>query len=306
MKIFHPAAREWFSSAFPAPTKAQQLEWPAIARGESTLILAPTGSGKTLAAFLWCLNRLMFTPPPEKASRCRVLYISPLKALAVDVERNLRVPLAGIANVARARGETVTMPEIAIRTGDTSALERARLLCARPVGSHHAGVALPAADVEFAERLATVIRSSSTDSRARPEQARAHLALSQETRAARGRLHSIDSLSHTTPLIARFLGGAEARTISKVAESSPPRTPGRAGTSTRSDSDSPSPRRRPQPATYRRSRSSIPPEEVAPCASNAPSRTWPGSPCPSICRAGPRRAAGAAVDLVGGSPVCWS
>ena len=78
--------------------------WPAIAGGESTLILAPTGSGKTLAAFLWCLNRLMFTPAPPKASRCRVLYISPLKALAVDVERNLRAPLAGIANVARAHG----------------------------------------------------------------------------------------------------------------------------------------------------------------------------------------------------------
>jgi len=128
MKEFHPAVREWFSSSFPSPTRAQQLGWPAIAGGDSTLILAPTGSGKTLAAFLWCLNRLMFTPAPPKGSRCRVLYISPLKALAVDVERNLRAPLAGIANVARAKGVDVTMPEIAIRTGDTPALERARFL----------------------------------------------------------------------------------------------------------------------------------------------------------------------------------
>jgi ATP-dependent helicase Lhr and Lhr-like helicase len=128
VKAFHPAVREWFSSSFPAPTKPQQLGWPAIARGESTLILAPTGSGKTLTAFLWCLNRLMFEPPPAKKERCRVLYISPLKALAVDVERNLRAPLAGIANVAHRMGVPVTMPEIAIRTGDTPAPERARFL----------------------------------------------------------------------------------------------------------------------------------------------------------------------------------
>ena len=103
LDLFHPAVREWFSAAFPAPTKPQQLGWPAIARGESTLILAPTGSGKTLTAFLWCLNRLMFEPVPPQKERCRVLYISPLKALAVDVERNLRAPLAGITNVAAAQ-----------------------------------------------------------------------------------------------------------------------------------------------------------------------------------------------------------
>ena len=102
LELFHPAVTEWFAKAFPSPTTPQQLGWPAIARGESTLILAPTGSGKTLAAFLWCLNRLMFEPAPPRPSRCRVLYVSPLKALAVDVERNLRAPLAGIADVARA------------------------------------------------------------------------------------------------------------------------------------------------------------------------------------------------------------
>ncbi|HYU27312.1 MAG TPA: DEAD/DEAH box helicase, partial [Thermoanaerobaculia bacterium] len=121
---FHPAVAEWFRRSFPAPTRAQTLGWPAIARGQSTLIFAPTGSGKTLTAFLWCLERLMFEPRPPKERRCRVLYISPLKALAVDVERNLRAPLAGIANIAT----EFTMPAIAIRTGDTPPSERARFL----------------------------------------------------------------------------------------------------------------------------------------------------------------------------------
>src|SRR4051794_31932113 len=121
---FHPAVAEWFRRSFREPTRAQALGWPAIARGESTLIFAPTGSGKTLTAFLWCLDRLMFAPRPPKERRCRVLYISPLKALAVDVERNLRAPLAGIANIA----SDLTIPTIAIRTGDTPQSERAKFL----------------------------------------------------------------------------------------------------------------------------------------------------------------------------------
>ncbi len=104
------------------------LGWPAIARRDSTLILAPTGSGKTLTAFLWCLDRLMFAPVPPKGQRCRVLYVSPLKALAVDVERNLRSPLAGIARVAAARGDAHVLPAISVRTGDTPAADRARFL----------------------------------------------------------------------------------------------------------------------------------------------------------------------------------
>src|SRR5688572_30276075 len=128
LALFHPAVRDWFEGAFAAPTRPQQLGWPAIARGDSTLILAPTGSGKTLAAFLWTLNRLMFQPQPPPKERCRVLYISPLKALAVDVERNLRAPLAGIANLAQAEGSAISTPQIAIRTGDTPAAERARFL----------------------------------------------------------------------------------------------------------------------------------------------------------------------------------
>src|SRR6476469_2094823 len=126
LQQFHPAVRDWFASSFTAPTRAQQLGWPAIAAGEWTLIFAPTGSGKTLTAFLWCINRLMFEPPPDKKRRCRVVYISPLKALAVDVERNLRAPLAGIANLAASRGEGFVMPQIATRTGDTPQSERMR------------------------------------------------------------------------------------------------------------------------------------------------------------------------------------
>src|SRR5438874_12039457 len=128
MQPFHPAVRDWFTSVFHAPTKAQAMGWPTIARGDWTLIFAPTGSGKTLTAFLWALDRLMFAPAPPKERRCRVVYISPLKALAVDVERNLRAPLAGIANLAAERGDAFVAPSIAIRTGDTPSAERARFL----------------------------------------------------------------------------------------------------------------------------------------------------------------------------------
>jgi len=124
--LFHPAVRDWFTASFGTPTRAQGLGWPAIASGDWTLISAPTGSGKTLTAFLWALDRIMFTKRPEKPRRCRVVYISPLKALAVDVERNLRAPLTGIANLAASRGESFVMPQIAIRTGDTPQSERAR------------------------------------------------------------------------------------------------------------------------------------------------------------------------------------
>ena len=139
--LFHPVTAEWFRAVFERPTSPQRLGWPAIARGESTLILAPTGTGKTLTAFLWCLDRIMLqdrllpedAPAPAKGRRkprerggCRVIYISPLKALAVDVERNLRSPLAGITNMARRSGVSVHQPEIAIRTGDTSQKDRAR------------------------------------------------------------------------------------------------------------------------------------------------------------------------------------
>jgi len=124
---FSPAVRAWFEATFEAPTAAQSQGWPAIAGGEHALILAPTGSGKTLAAFLWALDRLMTEPPPATEQRCRVLYISPLRALAVDVEKNLRAPLTGIGLAAERLGEHVHEPRVAMRTGDTPATERRRI-----------------------------------------------------------------------------------------------------------------------------------------------------------------------------------
>ncbi len=128
LSLFHAPTRDWFSAVFSEPTKAQQIGWPPISRGESTLILAPTGTGKTLSAFLWCIDQLMFRPPVPAAQRCRILYISPIKALAVDVERNLRAPLVGVAQMARKLGVAFHEPTIATRTGDTPAAERARFL----------------------------------------------------------------------------------------------------------------------------------------------------------------------------------
>ncbi|MGC5290222.1 Lhr family helicase [Micromonospora sp. DT231] len=122
---FGPATRAWFEAAFAAPTAAQTGAWRSVAAGRSALVVAPTGSGKTLAAFLWSLDRLAREPTPAEArQRCRVLYVSPLKALAVDVERNLRAPLAGIRQAATRLG--VAPPDITVgmRTGDTPADER--------------------------------------------------------------------------------------------------------------------------------------------------------------------------------------
>jgi ATP-dependent helicase Lhr and Lhr-like helicase len=125
LAAFHPATRAWFEMTFASPTRAQELAWPAIAAGESALVLAPTGSGKTLAAFLAAIDRLTFSPAPAKP-RTRILYISPLKALAVDVERNLRAPLVGIVRQAQRLGVPYREPTIAIRTGDTPSRERAQ------------------------------------------------------------------------------------------------------------------------------------------------------------------------------------
>ena len=122
LSSFTPQVREWFLRAFAQPTEAQQQAWPAIARGENVLLSAPTGSGKTLAAFLWALDRLVADPVPDGKRRTRLVYVSPLKALSYDIERNLRAPLRGI-------GGEVT---VAIRTGDTPQKERQAMLRTPP------------------------------------------------------------------------------------------------------------------------------------------------------------------------------
>lgn len=219
LALFDPAIRSWFEASFAAPTAAQSQGWPAIARGESTLILAPTGSGKTLTAFLWSIHQVMFSPLPPRDRRCRVLYVSPLKALAVDVERNLRAPIAGITNVVSAGEREFVVPLISIRTGDTPATERARfqrepadILITTPESLYllltsNAREALRSIETVIIDEIHAMV----------PTKRGSHLALSLE------RLNGICEkppqrigLSATQrPLdeVARFLGGFEPRKV---------------------------------------------------------------------------------------------
>ncbi|MBB1027084.1 DEAD/DEAH box helicase, partial [Dietzia sp. DQ11-38-2] len=132
LERFHPATASWFRGAFDRPTPAQEGAWDSLASGAHTLVVAPTGSGKTLSAFLDSLDRLMLggggdtDGSAERPPGTHVLYISPLKALAVDVERNLRAPLAGIARQAASLGVRTAEVTVGIRTGDTPPEERRR------------------------------------------------------------------------------------------------------------------------------------------------------------------------------------
>jgi ATP-dependent helicase Lhr and Lhr-like helicase len=124
---FTAATQAWFTKSFAGPTPAQERGWPSIAAGENTLILAPTGSGKTLAAFLGAIDRLVSVPLPADEERCRVLYVSPLRALTYDVERNLRAPLTGIGLEMSAAGQAAPPVRVGVRTGDTSPAERRQI-----------------------------------------------------------------------------------------------------------------------------------------------------------------------------------
>ncbi len=129
---FSEPTASWFRAAFADPTAAQAQAWKAIGNKENALVVAPTGSGKTLAAFLWAIDKLAAEPAPaDPAQRCRVLYISPLKALAVDIERNLRSPLAGVGQAMRRLGLPEPQIRVGVRTGDTAADER-RQLASKP------------------------------------------------------------------------------------------------------------------------------------------------------------------------------
>ncbi len=255
---FHTVTAEWFKAVFDAPTAPQRMGWPVIARGESALILAPTGTGKTLAAFLACLDRLMLqgrdqrsenrdqkggaqeTKGPshpsghssptggpgrdreagtEKRQGCRIVYVSPLKALAVDVERNLRSPLAGMANMARRMGVPFHEPLISVRTGDTPQRERARF------ARHPADILITTPESLYliltsqaAEALRTVETVIIDEIHALvPTKRGAHLALTLERLQALTAkpLQRIGLSATQRPLeeVARFLGGVEVQGI---------------------------------------------------------------------------------------------
>ncbi len=222
LTLFHAPTRDWFNAVFPSPTQAQKLGWPPISRGESTLILAPTGTGKTLSAFLWCIDQLMFRPAVGPADRCRVLYISPIKALAVDVEQNLRAPLVGVAQMARKHGMAFHEPSIAIRTGDTSAAERSRfvrkpadILITTPESIYllltsNARESLRTIDTVILDEIHALV----------PGKRGTHLALSLERleHLCGRRLQRIGLSATQRPLdeVAHFLGGAEAVNTSRV------------------------------------------------------------------------------------------
>src|SRR6266700_1714499 len=227
LTAFQPATRRWFEAAFERPTAVQSAGWRAISAGAHALLLAPTGSGKTLAAFLWCLDRLGRDPGAASEDGVRVIYVSPLKALAYDIERNLRAPLAGIARAAETLGAPFRAPRIAVRTGDTPARERremlrdpAQILITTPESLY---LMLGSAARDTLRGCDTVIVDEIHA--LAPGKRGAHLALSLErlTAITRRDPQRIGLSATQRPLdeIGRFLGGD--RPVTLVDTSEPPR-----------------------------------------------------------------------------------
>src|ERR1700756_5770428 len=131
LSAFSETTRDWFLGAFEGPTAAQAQAWPAIASGEHVLISAPTGSGKTLAAFLWAIDRLASRPPVADRG-ISLVYVSPLKALSYDIDRNLRAPLRGVGADHQLADALWRCPTVAVRTGDTPQRERQAMLKTPP------------------------------------------------------------------------------------------------------------------------------------------------------------------------------
>ena len=227
MELFGPATRAWFEASFEAPTDVQAQGWPKIAKGEHSLLIAPTGSGKTLAAFLWAIDRLCRVSDQERPKGVKTLYVSPLKALVYDVERNLRAPLIGIDQAAQRVGDRVRMPTIGIRTGDTSQRERQQqlrdppdILVTTPESLYllligQARLNLQTVETVIVDEVHALC----------PSKRGAHMAISLERLAAACiRDPQRIGLSATaTPLeeVARFLGGD--RPVSIVDTSAPPK-----------------------------------------------------------------------------------
>ncbi|WP_343232120.1 DEAD/DEAH box helicase [Mycolicibacterium sp. CBMA 361] len=218
MARFSDLTREWFAAAFSTPTPAQAEAWQAIADGHNTLVIAPTGSGKTLAAFLWAIDRLAQEPPSKGT---KVLYVSPLKALAVDVERNLSTPLTGITRVAERRGVPAPQITVGVRSGDTTPQQRRQLIANPPdiliTTPESLFLMLTSAARETLATVQTVIVDEVHAVAATKRGA--HLALSLErldqlTQATAQRI-GLSATVKPPEEVARFLSGAAPTTIVK-------------------------------------------------------------------------------------------
>ncbi len=223
---FTPATQDWFRGAFTAPTPAQAGAWEAISAGKHALVVAPTGSGKTLSAFLWAIDRVfreradLPEEPKKDGSRTRILYISPLKALGVDVERNLRSPLIGIGQSARRLGLTAPGITVGVRSGDTTSSDRRKLVSDPPdilittpeslylMLTSRAGDTLRDVHTVIIDEVHAVAATKRG----------AHLAVSLERLDALRRSHGAETAAQRIGLsatvrpideVARFLGGAD-------------------------------------------------------------------------------------------------